>query len=126
MNYLDQVGIAIDHFAQALTVLRSDAPALNEDTGVFERDNSTSVSIRGAVLNLTHKDLLSLAEGERSEGMVSLYTKDAVQTTQDSDFADVLVWRGEHFKLVRPVYREIGKYSKVLCRRYNLGDDDGV
>jgi hypothetical protein len=126
VNYLDSVGISIDYFSQSLTILRSNAPALNEDTGVFERDNTTSVSIRGAVLNLTYKDLQALPEGERSEGMISLYTKDAVQTTQDSDFADLLVWRGEHYKLVKPIYREIGKFSKVLCKRYNIGADDGV
>lgn len=126
MNYLDSVGVSIDYFSQPLTILRSDTPTLNTDTGVFERDNSESVSIRGAVLNLTYKDLMALAEGERSEGMVALYTKDAVQTTQDSDFADILVWRGEHFKLVKPLYREIGKFSKVICKRYNIGDDDGV
>ena len=125
MNNLFGVQAAIQYFEQPLTVYRDAGGALDVDTGVFTRDNSEEVDILGTVVNATFKDMQTLPEGERVEGMIKLYTKTPISVSDADGCSDILAWGDHYYKAVQSLYREIGGFYRVLLKRYNKGDDDG-
>lgn len=132
MNKLLMVQRSIEYFQQPLTILRqvtgTGVGQWDTDTGKFVRNQVEQVSINGAVINLSHKDLMQLPEAERVEGLVALYTKDAVYTTDEAaqSYSDLLVWQGETFRIIRAYYRELGEFTKAICGKYAYATDDGV
>lgn len=111
---------SIRYFQQNLVVrrdVRANALSSYSASGKWVDANSTVVNILGAVVNLSAKEVQQLPEAERAEGMVALYTEDAVYPTDDeaAQFSDILEWQGNDYRLIKVYNREQGIFNKAIC-----------
>ena len=68
--------------------------------GRFVPQTTTSFQAVGNLQPATPEQLEFFPEGERREGQMVFYTKTTLYLTEGNEVSDVLVWRGEEYKII--------------------------
>ena len=101
--------------------------------GQFQKDQGETVRLRGIVTVAKPDDLNQVPEADRQGGGMKVLTTARIYETGSLDtapaadglnFADVLVWRGQRYKVVSVAPDADYGFYRSICTRL-LEDDDG-
>lgn len=110
--------IAVDMFARPAMRRRHGAGSYAAN-GVYTPGAVTSASIMAVIQAPSEHDLLTLPEGERTEGMVAVWTRADLQVANEGagTVADELVTpAGEVYRVVKVMTRSEAGFTKALAR----------
>ena len=106
-----------------ITVRRSSTAGEYVD-GVFEPEATTTVVIFGSIQPLSGKELVRLAEGDRTRQRLKVYSADRSLTSRDIVLteADVLIIDGEDFQV--EVVEKWPDYYKLQVVKLNITGEE--
>lgn len=83
--------------AQRVTVVRRSGQWTG---GRFTETKTETLKATGIMQPATPEQLEFFPEGERREGQMVFYTKQTLYLTEGDRVSDVLIWRGEEYKII--------------------------
>ena len=84
--------------AQSFTVRRRTSQWENGRMTVKTDENLTFI---GIIQPTGAEQLQFFPEGERREGMITIYTKSLLHLTEGTEVSDDVTWNGEQYKVIR-------------------------
>lgn len=122
MPTIDVSDIVLDpDLAQTFTILRS--------TGVFGMGGyqsvTTTLTLSGTITVASEKHLRMVPEGDRPTGAMAIYSAQRIYVThqaganQTQGLSDVLVWRGQNFRVI--AVKEWSDYGIWIAVAERLG-----
>lgn len=118
MTNLAAATIAIDMFARPATRRRPSAGTWAPN-GVFVPGAPVDTAIHAVIQAPSQHDLLTLPEGERTEGLVAVWTRASLRTadeTGETTADEIVTTAGEVYRVVKVMTRSEAGYTKALAR----------
>ncbi len=86
-------------FSQKIEVIRSEGKWEN---GFFIREFPETLTLTGVITIAKPEDLELIPEGDRQSGTLRVLTTEKLYQTgeEETGFSDVIVWRGEQYRLI--------------------------
>lgn len=124
MTLFALAGLAVDLAATPHT-LRTNPPGAYID-GEWTQGAVVETPIRAVMQAPSAKDLESLPEGERTEGLVTVWSRSPLNTADEGDATradEIINAAGEAFRFVRVLHRTEAGFYRAIARltKYDRG-----
>jgi hypothetical protein len=105
-------------FAQTFTIRRSTGSFV---TGIFQ-STTTDIKAVGTISVANAKEVAMVPEGDVIKGMMVFHSQVLIQATRPKGASDILIWRGEQYRVLNVFpYVDYGYYKALATRMEAAG-----
>jgi len=109
---------AIKRRLEPVTIYRDSGENYDDQTGLTKQENYDEIETEMTITQPDPKEMMNLEEGERSKVAILIHSLEPVYTSDDQ-YSDIILARGEYWKVIKRGDRQLGEFWRAIATRYS-------